>query len=228
MAGLVERVAVPPSAPDLADVAVAPAAEPHFAYNATKRAIDLFGATVMLVLALPLLLTVALLLQLASGSPIFFVQWRSGLAGRSFGCWKFRTMVEGAEARRGEVLAASRMDGPALKVDRDPRVTTLGRLLRKTSIDELPQLWNVLIGNMSLVGPRPLPIVENRYRGAQIQRLSVKPGLTCIWQVSGRSEISFDDWMAMDLEYVTSRSLFKDLALLVRTVPAVLSARGAM
>jgi lipopolysaccharide/colanic/teichoic acid biosynthesis glycosyltransferase len=137
-------------------------------------------------------------------------------------------MVDGAEDRRDEVLHLSVTDGPTLKIAHDPRVTSIGRFLRRTSIDELPQLWNVLIGDMSLVGPRPLPLVENRYAGSQVLRLSVKPGLTCIWQVSGRSEVTFEDWMDMDLAYVESRSLLMDVRLLVRTIPAVLSARGAM
>jgi len=137
-------------------------------------------------------------------------------------------MVPDAESRRSEVLHLNVAGGPAFKANKDPRVTPLGQWLRRTSIDELPQTFNVLRGDMSLVGPRPLPVTENRYRGEQVQRLSVKPGLTCIWQTSGRSQVTFDQWMDMDLRYVRERSLWNDLRLLWRTVPAVLSNRGAV
>ncbi len=136
-------------------------------------------------------------------------------------------MVPDAEARRDEVLHLNTTGGPAFKHPNDPRVTPLGRILRVYSIDELPQLWCVIVGDMSLVGPRALPIVENRYEGEQAQRLSVKPGLTCTWQITGRSDTPWDGWMAMDLEYVRCRSLAKDVALLLQTPVAVLAKRGA-
>jgi lipopolysaccharide/colanic/teichoic acid biosynthesis glycosyltransferase len=224
---------VSPSAPTAAllqtpNAKVAPAPEPHLGYNVAKRATDIVGAATLIVLTLPLLVLVAMLVVITSGSPIFFVQRRLALGGVEFGCWKFRTMIRDAEGKRDEVLHLNVTDGPTLKLEDDPRVTKLGKFLRRTSIDELPQLWNVLIGDMSLVGPRPLPVVENRYNGEQIRRLSVKPGITCIWQVSGRSRVTFWEWMDMDLSYVENRTLLKDLWLLVRTVPAVLSARGAV
>jgi lipopolysaccharide/colanic/teichoic acid biosynthesis glycosyltransferase len=141
---------------------------------------------------------------------------------------KFRTMRVGAEAERDGLLAANEMDGPVFKISHDPRVTALGRLLRRTSIDELPQLVNVLLGHMSLVGPRPLPLTETRHlEGMQRRRLSVRPGITCLWQVRGRNELPFEEWMALDLQYIDNWSLSLDFAILLRTVPALLSARGA-
>jgi lipopolysaccharide/colanic/teichoic acid biosynthesis glycosyltransferase len=207
---------------------VAPAPEPHFGYNIAKRATDIVGAATLIVLTLPLFVLVAMLVVITSGSPIFFVQRRLALLGVEFGCCKFRTMVRDAEGKRDEVLHLNVTDGPTLKLEDDPRVTKLGKFLRRTSLDELPQLWNVLIGDMSLVGPRPLPVIENRYKGEQSRRLSVKPGITCIWQVSGRSRVTFGEWMDMDLSYVENRTLLMDLWLMVKTVPAVLRARGAM
>lgn len=208
--------------------AVALAPEPHFAYDFLKRFIDIVGAALTILLLLPVLIGVSIALWLTCGLPVFFVQRRLGQGGAEFGCWKFRTMIRDAESRRAEVLHLNTTGGPTFKHENDPRVTRFGKFLRRTSLDELPQLWNVLRGDMSLVGPRPLPLIENRYHGAQMQRLSVKPGITCTWQVSGRSKVTFQEWMEMDLAYVERRTLVKDLWLLVRTVPAVLSGRGAV
>ncbi len=193
-----------------------------------KRTIDILVAAIALLLLLPLLLVVALLVRLTSPGPIFFCQWRSGRGGRPFLMFKFRTMSVDAESRQAELRARSEQDGPAFKLKHDPRVTSLGRFLRKTSLDELPQLWNVLIGDMSLVGPRPLPCQETAScEPWHRQRLMVVPGLTCIWQVEGRSRVSFAEWMRMDLQYVRSRSVQQDLKLLLLTVPAVLLQKGA-
>jgi len=159
---------------------------------------------------------------------VLFRQRRCGLNGRIFTLFKFRTMVADAEERIGEVAHLNEMKGPVFKVRRDPRVTGVGRWLRRFSLDELPQLWNVLRGDMSLVGPRP-PIPEEvaRYERWQRRRLSMKPGLTCLWQVRGRNQIDFEEWMRLDLEYIDNWSPWLDLKILARTVPVVLSGRGA-
>jgi lipopolysaccharide/colanic/teichoic acid biosynthesis glycosyltransferase len=193
-----------------------------------KRALDVVGAAVGLVLLAPLFAVVAILIKLTSPGPVFFGQMRSGRGGKPFKMWKFRSMVANAEARKKELMALNDQDGAAFKIRNDPRVTRLGRFLRKSSIDELPQLWNVLRGEMSLVGPRPLPCSETANCASwQRQRLDVTPGLTCIWQVHGRSRVSFADWVRMDVRYIRSRSLWQDIKLLVLTVPAVLLRRGA-
>ena len=193
-----------------------------------KAFLDRAVAAAALVVTAPLMLVVALLVKVTSRGPVLFVQRRGGVNGRPFPMLKFRTMKEGAERERQALLGANEMDGPVFKIANDPRVTPLGRILRKTSIDELPQLVNVLLGHMSLVGPRPLPIVETRdLVGTHRRRLSMKPGLTCLWQVSGRNELGFDEWMTMDLQYVDNWSLGLDVALLLRTLPAMLSGRGA-
>jgi lipopolysaccharide/colanic/teichoic acid biosynthesis glycosyltransferase len=206
-------------------VYVPEAPEPHAGYFSAKRAIDLVVATLVLILTSPVFLVVALL-NSRTGS-VFYRQRRMGLCGMQFTCYKFRSMVPGADELREQIENLNITRGPTFKNEADPRVTRLGRFLRRTSLDELPQLINVLRGEMSLVGPRPLAVDENRYRGYQHLRLSVLPGLTCIWQVSGRSTVAFDRWMDMDLEYVDTRSLLKDVTLLLRTVPAVLSTKGA-
>jgi lipopolysaccharide/colanic/teichoic acid biosynthesis glycosyltransferase len=207
---------------------VAPAPEPHAGYNVTKRLIDITGSVALLLLVLLPILAIAVAIKLTSQGPVFFRQRRLGLRGREILFFKFRTMVEDAERRQHEVKYGNVTNGPAFKHPNDPRITPLGHFLRRWSLDELPQVWNVLRGEMSLVGPRALPVDQNRYRPGQDLRLSVKPGLTCIWQVSGRSTITFERWMEMDLEYVSNRSLLLDTLLVLRTVPAVLSGRGAM
>ena len=194
-----------------------------------KNAMDRIIAFVLLVVLMPLLLAVALLIKLTSSGRVLFCQRRAGLHGRPFYMWKFRTMCLDAEAKRGSLASRNLMSGPVFKVDDDPRITSFGRWLRRTSLDEFPQLYNVLRGEMSLVGPRPLPIyeVEKFELMAHRRRLSMKPGLTCIWQVNGRNSVtSFDDWVRMDLEYIDNWSLGLDCYLLCLTVPEVFLGRG--
>ncbi len=193
---------------------------------AIKHTLDVIAAAVGILLVAPLLLLVALVILVTMGRPVFHVQERVGRYGRRFHMFKFRTMVRDAEARKAEV--ANEMTGPVFKAAQDPRITRLGGVLRRTSIDELPQLFNVLGGTMSLVGPRPLVVGEQqRIHGLLRRRLSMKPGITGLWQVSGRSGVDFDDWMALDLQYVDQWSLWNDLVILLRTIPAVLLRRGA-
>ncbi len=195
-----------------------------------KGAIDRVGALVLLVLTSWLMLLVAIAIRLTSPGPIVFRQMRAGKNGRPFTMYKFRSMETNAEMLHSELAAFNQMSGPVFKIEKDPRVTPIGRIVRKTSIDELPQLLNVLRGDMSLVGPRPLPIyeVEKFESPAQRRRLSMKPGLTCLWQVSGRNEVkSFDQWVRLDLEYIDNWSLLLDFKILLMTVPVVLFGRGA-
>jgi exopolysaccharide biosynthesis polyprenyl glycosylphosphotransferase len=201
---------------------------PRPAAIAIKQAFDVLAAAVLLLLLSPLLLLAALAIRLSMGGPVLFGQERVGLHGRRFKLLKFRTMVMDAEARRAELDAKNEMSGPVFKMADDPRVTRLGRVLRRWSVDELPQLFNVLQGSMSLVGPRPLPVSEQQeIVGWYRRRLSMKPGITGLWQVSGRSEVDFDEWMKLDLRYVDQWSLRQDLRILLRTLPAVVSRRGA-
>jgi exopolysaccharide biosynthesis polyprenyl glycosylphosphotransferase len=193
-----------------------------------KRALDLAVSAFLLLLAWPLLAAIALAIKLTSGGGVLFRQTRCGLNGRVFTLLKFRTMVEDAELMRADLLHLNEMNGPVFKVRHDPRVTALGRFLRRFSLDELPQLWNVLKGDMSLVGPRP-PIPEEvaRYARWQRRRLSMKPGLTCLWQISGRNDVDFDRWIALDLEYIDTWSPSLDFKILLKTIPVVLSGKGA-
>ncbi len=195
---------------------------------ALKRAFDIFSTGLALWFLAPFLLGVATLIKLTSRGPVFFRQVRVGLHGRPFRMLKFRTMVENAEALKASLTQQNEMDGPVFKMKKDPRITPIGKFLRKFSIDELPQLVNVLRGDMSVVGPRPpVPSEVAKYQVWQRRRLSVRPGLTCIWQVSGRNEISFEQWMYMDLEYIDNWSFGKDLGLVLKTFPVVLTGRGA-
>jgi exopolysaccharide biosynthesis polyprenyl glycosylphosphotransferase len=195
---------------------------------AVKRAVDIVGAVLLLVLTMPLLVAVSLLIRVTSRGPIIFRQVRSGFHGRAFGMYKLRTMVADAEQRRSEVLHLNEMDGPVFKAIDDPRRTRLGRLMRRYSVDELPQLVNVIKGEMSLVGPRPLPLYEaSRIKGVQRRRLSMRPGLSGLWQTRGRSAVDFDEWMRMDLEYVDRWSLALDFRILLVTIPVVLRGTGA-
>ena len=194
-----------------------------------KGIFDRVGAAALLVLLSPLMLAAAAVIKLSSRGPVLFRQERCGLRGRVFTMNKFRSMVSDAEQRRAELMAFNEMDGPVFKIAKDPRVTGIGRFLRRTSLDELPQLVNVLKGEMSLVGPRPLPVNEVRqFKDAwQRRRLSMKPGLTCLWQIAGRNTIGFEEWMRLDLQYIDSWSLWLDLKILLKTIPVVLMGKGA-
>jgi exopolysaccharide biosynthesis polyprenyl glycosylphosphotransferase len=195
-----------------------------------KQIMDFVGALVVLIALSWLFVILAILVKLTSPGPVFFRQQRSGLNGAPFTLYKFRTMVTNAEQFKHELEAMNEMSGPVFKVTNDPRVTPIGKFLRKYSLDELPQLYNVLRTEMSLVGPRPLPVDEvKRFENlAHRRRLSVKPGLTCLWQISGRNKITdFRDWVRLDLEYIDNWSLWLDLKILLRTIPAVLIGTGA-
>ena len=195
-----------------------------------KSVLDFVGAIVLLLLLSPFLFLFGLIIKLSSPGPILFRQMRAGLNGQPFIMYKFRTMVTNAEQLKAELAALNEMTGPVFKIAKDPRVTRFGRWLRKSSLDELPQLVNVIRGEMSLVGPRPLPVDEvKRFDElAHRRRLSVKPGLTCLWQISGRNDVTdFRDWVRLDLEYIDNWSLWLDLKILWRTVPIVLAGTGA-
>ena len=196
---------------------------------AAKRSLDIALSSLLLVLGLPIIVVIAAAIKLTSSGTVLYRQTRCGLNGRLFTLYKFRTMEEGAHEKRRELLALNEMTGPAFKLRRDPRVTGVGRILRRFSLDELPQFWNVLRGEMSMVGPRP-PIPEEvaQYQPWQRRRLAMKPGLTCLWQISGRSDTSdFNQWMQLDLEYIDSWSPTLDVKILLKTIPVVLSGRGA-
>lgn len=196
--------------------------------NMFKRVLDITLSSIALLFLSPIFAIVALAIKLTSSGPVFFTQWRDGLGARPFRIYKFRTMAENAEGQKAKLMALNEMDGAAFKIKNDPRITSIGKFLRATSIDELPQLLNVLIGDMSLVGPRPLPCSESSAcMPWQRRRLDVPPGMTCTWQVSGRSNISFAEWMRMDLRYIESTSFTTDFRLLLRTLPAVIAQRGA-
>jgi exopolysaccharide biosynthesis polyprenyl glycosylphosphotransferase len=198
-------------------------------YVLIKRAMDIVFSLPLVILLLPLYLIVALLIKLTSPGPVFFVQERLGLNKRRFGMIKFRTMVPDADKKQAELEHLNEVSGPVFKIKDDPRITPIGKFLRKTSIDELPQLFNVLNGDMSLVGPRPLPVRD--YEGFDQdwhrRRFSVRPGITCLWQISGRSDISFEKWMELDMQYIDNWSLWLDLKILIGTIPAVLKGSGA-
>ena len=195
-----------------------------------KALIDRFGAFILLIITSPFMLLAFIGIKLTSPGPVIFSQQRGGKNGRPFTMYKFRSMTTDAEMRRAELESMNEMSGPVFKVGDDPRITPFGRWLRRTSIDELPQLVNVFLGHMSLVGPRPLPLYEvaNFENDAQRRRLSVKPGLTCLWQISGRNKVQvFDQWVKLDLEYIDNWSVWLDIKILLKTIPAVLFGFGA-
>jgi exopolysaccharide biosynthesis polyprenyl glycosylphosphotransferase len=193
-----------------------------------RRVMDLVLASLLLFATLPVMTLAGVLIRATSAGPIVFRQVRLGLHGRPFSVYKFRSMNHGAEQQRSELDTINEMDGPVFKSSQDPRITPVGRWLRRFSIDELPQLYNVVRGEMSLVGPRP-PLADEvaRYERWQRRRLSMKPGITCLWQISGRNHVGFDEWMRLDLSYIDNWSLLLDLKILLKTVPAVLLGRGA-
>jgi exopolysaccharide biosynthesis polyprenyl glycosylphosphotransferase len=196
--------------------------------TAFKRIFDIVASFSALVLLSPLLLVVATIIRLTSRGPVLFRQQRVGRHSKPFHMLKFRSMVVNAEELKAKLMAQNEQAGPVFKMRRDPRITRVGRFIRKFSIDELPQLLNVLRGEMSIVGPRPpVPSEVSRYEAWQRRRLSVRPGLTCVWQVSGRNEISFEEWMYLDMQYIDHWSLAQDFQLILKTLPVVLTGRGA-
>ena len=195
-----------------------------------KHSLDFFVSAMLLTLLSPLLLFVALAIKLTSPGPVFFRQQRAGLNGRPFTMYKFRSMVTDAEQLKHELAMLNEMSGPVFKISNDPRITPIGQFLRRYSVDELPQLLNILRGEMSLVGPRPLPVDEvQRFDDvAHRRRLSVRPGLTCLWQISGRNNVTdFKEWVRLDLSYIDHWSLWLDFKILFLTIPVVLTAKGA-
>jgi exopolysaccharide biosynthesis polyprenyl glycosylphosphotransferase len=194
-----------------------------------KQIFDTTVSFLLLILLAPLFLIVALIIKISSPGPVFFKQRRCGLNRREFTLYKFRSMVADAEKIKTQLEKFNEADGLVFKIKNDPRITPIGKFIRKTSIDELPQVFNVLKGDMSLVGPRPpLPSEVKKYERQQQRRLSMKPGITCIWQTSGRNKVNFDTWIKMDLEYIDNWSLGLDFKILLKTIPAVLFGKGAM
>jgi exopolysaccharide biosynthesis polyprenyl glycosylphosphotransferase len=196
---------------------------------AVKRAMDIVISLLALILLAPYVLIIAAAIKMTSPGPVFY-EWNVvGFNKKPFKSWKFRTMVVGADKMKDRLAHLNEMNGPVFKITNDPRITPVGRFLRKFSLDELPQLWSVLKGDMSLVGPRPVgPHELVLYESWQRRKLSIKPGLTCLWQVNGRNKISdFDDWAKMDLEYIDKWSLWLDCKILLKTIPAVISGKGA-
>jgi len=204
------------------------ASSPPRWYPCAKRAMDLFCSIVTLILLSPLMVLVAIAIYLTSPGPIFFTQLRVGKNGKTFKFYKFRSMRPDAEKLRAQLEHLNEAKGPIFKIHQDPRVTPIGRILRKYSLDELPQLFNVIRGDISLVGPRPhLPSEVEQYKPWHRERLTVTPGIICLREVSGRSKLSFDEWVALDLEYIRQRSLWMDIKILFRVIPAVLFGDGA-
>lgn len=205
-----------------------PIASGRLFYRLAKRVIDVLGCIFCLLLLSPIFLIIAVSIRIDTKGPIIFKQIRIGKGGSPFVFYKFRSMCVEAEESRNKILHLNEVSGPIFKIRNDPRVTRVGKFLRKYSLDELPQFFNVLKGDMSFVGPRPpLPCEVAEYEDWQLRRLSVMPGITCLWQVSGRSKLSFEDWMKLDLDYIDSQSLWLDIRILLKTIPAVLSGEGA-
>jgi lipopolysaccharide/colanic/teichoic acid biosynthesis glycosyltransferase len=229
--GAMERGALKTQAAVIADISlIVPwsAASGSFYCRYGKRLFDIFASVIGLVLSFPILALAMVLIRLDSAGPVIYASRRLGCSGVPFRFYKLRSMYNGAHESKRRLLHLNEVDGPAFKLANDPRVTRVGRWLRRTSVDELPQLWNVLKGDMSLVGPRPpIPEEVEKYEPWQRRRLDVKPGITCLWQISGRSKLGFNEWMRLDLEYIKHRSFRLDIKILLRTVPAVLSQEGA-
>lgn len=198
-------------------------------YNFIKRVIDITGSIIGLIVFTPVFLIVGILIKLEDpkGS-ILFTQYRYGIYPNTFKMYKFRSMIHGAEEGLKDLKDLNEQDGPAFKMKNDPRITRIGKIIRKTSLDELPQLFNVLQGDMSLVGPRPaIPSEVEEYTKYQMQRLLVKPGITCIWQVKGRNKVTFDEWIEMDIEYIKNRSILLDIKLILKTVKLLFGDKNA-
>jgi lipopolysaccharide/colanic/teichoic acid biosynthesis glycosyltransferase len=225
-AGIGSRTETPDPAVSHGQVPVEP--DRGFYLRRGKRALDLALGAAGLLVALPLYLLCALAIKLDTPGPVLYCSTRVGLGGRTFTFYKLRSMIHGADKTRHQIAHLNEVSGPVFKIARDPRITRVGRILRRTSLDELPQIFNVLKGDMSLVGPRPpIPQEVVKYEPWQLRRLSVRPGITCLWQVSGRSRLGFDEWMRLDMEYVERRSFGLDLSILARTIPAVFGGKGA-
>jgi lipopolysaccharide/colanic/teichoic acid biosynthesis glycosyltransferase len=197
-------------------------------YRFGKRMFDVATALIGLTLLLPLIPVIVALIKLDSSGSVLFSQKRVGRDGRLFTCYKFRSMVDNAESMKAQLAEFNEASGAAFKIRQDPRITEIGAFLRKSSLDEMPQMWNVLKGDMSIVGPRPqIPAEVALYAAWHRRRLEVRPGITCLWQIAGRSHVGFDEWMRLDVEYVRRRSMKLDLWILLRTLPAVMARKGA-
>lgn len=197
-------------------------------YLFIKRIFDVIASIIGLIVLLPFFIIISAAIFIDDPGPVLFLQERNGLDGKVFKMFKFRSMYKDAPEKRYELEKYNKLDGPAFKMDNDPRITRVGKVIRKTSVDELPQLINIFWGQMSFVGPRPLPTYETAFLNEQQrQRMFVKPGLVCYWQVCGRNDIPFDEWMEMDYRYINEASTLTDLKLLCMAVPAVLSGKGA-
>ncbi len=197
-------------------------------YFWVKHFLDVLLSITALIVLFPLVLLTAIGIKAEDGGPVFYSQLRAGKNGKTFRFYKFRSMYVNADQKLDELKNKNESDGPTFKINNDPRITKVGKLIRKSSIDELPQLFNIIRGDMSIVGPRPpLPQEVEKYTPEQMHRLDVKPGLTCYWQCSGRSDLSFEKWMELDMKYIRERSLWTDFKIILMTVPAVLTGRGA-
>jgi exopolysaccharide biosynthesis polyprenyl glycosylphosphotransferase len=223
-----ESASVPVSAPGDEAASQPFALTEDRSYRVCKRAFDLVVAIIALILLIPIIPLIGLMIKLDTPGPVFFRQQRVGRGGRKFYFYKFRSMFVDADERKSEVEALNEQDGPVFKVRSDPRVTDVGRFLRRSSLDEIPQILNVVKGEMSIVGPRPpLPSEVAKYQPWQHMRLEVTPGITCLWQISGRSHLSFSEWMRLDMEYLKQRSFRTDLLIFFKTIPAVIARKGA-
>lgn len=197
-------------------------------YVVTKRVFDVVVGTFMLILLIPILPLIAVMIKLDTRGPVFFKQVRVGEGGKLFKFYKFRSMIHEADGSKASLIELNEQDGPIFKIRSDPRITSVGRFLRRSSLDEIPQIFNVLKGDMSVVGPRPpLPSEVVNYQPWHMGRLAVKPGITCLWQISGRSQIGFNEWMRLDMEYLKTRSFRTDLLIFLKTIPAVIARKGA-
>jgi lipopolysaccharide/colanic/teichoic acid biosynthesis glycosyltransferase len=221
--GTSSRLPSPPSTPALEAGVIEP-----FGYRVTKRVFDLAAGGAIALLLVPVVPLVALMIRLDSDGPVFYRQDRVGKGARLFKFYKFRSMRADSDRMRAELESRNELKGPVFKMKDDPRVTAVGQFLRRSSLDEIPQIFNVLKGDMSIVGPRPaLPGEVAKYEAWHRRRLDVKPGITCLWQVAGRSQVDFDEWMRLDLVYLSRRSLGADLGIFLKTIPAVIARRGA-